>query len=232
MFVPGEKRCGRCGLIKAEAEFNRLRDGRQHWCRECFREYFRARGDVHRQQSMAAQRSRRARLRAFLDDYLERRPCRDCGESDVRVLEFDHVGEKSMDIAALWRLGRSLEELEAEVAQCQVVCVNCHRRRTSQRAGWWRADASQPPPPGQSERVTRNLRFIYRQLATSGCVDCGERDIVVLEFDHIAQTRAAVTKLAWDGYGIEALRREMACCEVRCCNCHRRQTLERRHWAA
>jgi hypothetical protein len=232
MFVADEKRCGRCGEVKPGSAFNRLGDGRQHWCRECFREYFRARGDLHRQQSGDAQRKRRARQRAFLDDYLASHPCRDCGETDVRVLEFDHVGDKAMDIAALWRLGRSLAELEAEVRRCEVVCVNCHRRRTATRARWWRCDPTHPPPPTQPARATRNLRFIYAELARSRCIDCGETDIVVLEFDHVGEKRDAVTKLAWGGYSIETLRQEIARCEVRCCNCHRRMTLERRHWVA
>jgi hypothetical protein len=28
--------------------------------------------------------------------------------------------------------------IEAEIAKCDVRCANCHRRRTCERAGWWR----------------------------------------------------------------------------------------------
>ena len=226
------KQCGRCKQVKPETDFNRLRDGRQHWCRECFREYFRARGDLHRKQSKDALRQRRVRLRDYLDEYLATHPCTDCGLLDVRVLEFDHVGDKTDDIAVLWRLGRSLNELKAEVGRCEVVCVNCHRRRTARRGNWWRLNPERPPPAIQRPRQTRNLRWIYARLQTSACADCGERDIVVLEFDHIAKKRGAVMSLAWSEYSLETVKREVARCEVRCCNCHRRRTLERKHWAA
>lgn len=181
---------------------------------------------------MSALRRRRALLRAFLDDHLRRHPCADCGTDDVGVLEFDHLGPKRGDIAALWRLGGSLDALKDEVAGCEVVCVNCHRHRTAQRAGWWRLDLDRPPPATWGPGRTRNLRWMYGRLAESGCVECGERDVVVLEFDHVGDKRAAVSDLAWNGYSLESLRREVAQCEVRCCNCHRRRTLERRADAA
>lgn len=218
--------------MKPDTEFNRLGDGRQHWCRECFQEYFRARGDLHRQQSMDALRKRRKLLRDYLDGYLRGRPCADCGTRDTRVLEFDHVREKSEDIAVLWRLGRSLEELQREVARCEVVCVNCHRRRTATRGRWLRADPARSADDARSRRL-RNVAWLYRYLATAACVDCGEDDLVVLEFDHVTgEKQEAVTNLAWGGYGIETIKREISRCEVRCCNCHRLKTLERRHWAA
>jgi hypothetical protein len=53
------------------------------------------------------------------------------------VLEFDHVGDKSFAIggAIRERLWRSIEQ---EMAECEVVCANCHRRRTARRGGFAR----------------------------------------------------------------------------------------------
>jgi hypothetical protein len=48
------RRCGRCGHDLPRECFNRLRGGRQWWCRSCFAAYFRARGDLHRRQSLTA----------------------------------------------------------------------------------------------------------------------------------------------------------------------------------
>jgi hypothetical protein len=72
------------------------------------------------------------------------------------------------------------------------------------------------------------LNFIYGILARSACVDCGIQDAIVLEFDHVGLKRRAVTRLAWEGYSIETLRKEVGQCEIRCCNCHTRRTAERR----
>jgi hypothetical protein len=51
---------------------------------------------------------------------------------------------------------------------------------------------------------------------------------VVLEFDHVGPKGATVTQLARDGASLARLRKEIARCEVRCVNCHRRVTAARR----
>ena len=54
----------------------------------------------------------------------------DCGISDPRILEFDHVyGEKEWNISELVRGGASEDELVREMAKCQIRCCNCHRLR-------------------------------------------------------------------------------------------------------
>jgi hypothetical protein len=88
------KRCGRCELVLPIDAFNRMGSGTQHWCRACFRAYFKARGVQHREQSAAARRKRVAVARGFVDTYLSVRPCVDCGEADRAVLDFDHVAGK------------------------------------------------------------------------------------------------------------------------------------------
>jgi len=224
------KQCGRCKQVKPETDFNRLRDGRQHWCRECFREYFCARGDLHRRQSLDAKTKRIARDRAFVRGYLEQHPCVDCGEDDTRVLDFDHLGAKTHDVCEMVLRGLPIEAIRAEIAACEVVCANCHRRRTATRAGWRRLDLAGAIFSSWKQR--RNVEFVYEYLEHHLCVDCGVGDPILLEFDHVGAKRKSVTTLAWDGYSLASIVREIAHCEVRCCNCHRRRTLERRHWAA
>jgi hypothetical protein len=48
------------------------------------------------------------------------------------VLEFDHLRDKAFDIGRhLSR--RSWQSVLGEMAKCEVVCANCHRRRTARR---------------------------------------------------------------------------------------------------
>jgi hypothetical protein len=48
-------------------------------------------------------------------------------------MDFDHVrGEKSYNIAAAYRW-LNWDQLNAEVAKCELVCSNCHRVRSSVR---------------------------------------------------------------------------------------------------
>jgi len=55
-------------------------------------------------------------------------------------------------------------------------------------------------------------------------------DPVVLEFDHTADKKAAVAQLVAGGYSWCAILQEIAKCEVRCANCHRRITAKRGSW--
>jgi hypothetical protein len=218
-----DKRCGRCGRLLPVDAFNRAGEGRQHWCRECFRDYFRARGARHIAQVVAAKRVRREKARAFVSGYLATHPCADCGAVDPDVLEFDHVQSKQADISRLVADAMPTRRIAAEIARCEVVCANCHRRRTAIRGDWARLVEDHERVQALRPVRRRNVRWLHAILRASACVDCGERDPVVLEFDHRGHKRDAVTRLAYSDYSLEVLAREAAACEIRCVNCHRRR---------
>ena len=142
------------------------------------------------------------------------------------VLESDHIGKKTAGLSVLINEGASKSALERELQQCEVVCVNCHRRRTGRRAKWRRATKQwwRTEPPKRYE-TARNFAYAYSHLERSPCCDCGESDICVLDFDHVGLKTGRVTKLAREGVGLARLIEEISNCEVRCANCHRRRTL-------
>lgn len=74
-------------------------------------------------------------------------------------------------------------------------------------------------------RSNRRRMFIY--LSSRPCVDCGESDPVVLEFDHVRGEKAfsVSTGVRKSWKTIEA---EIAKCDIRCANCHRRKTAQER----
>jgi hypothetical protein len=78
----------------------------------------------------------------------------------------------------------------------------------------------------------RNRNYVVEHLRTHSCVDCGEGDPLVLEFDHIeTETKDyAMSDLSRTGRSLEQIKREMAKCEVRCVNCHRRRTARQFGW--
>ena len=78
----------------------------------------------------------------FLMAYFDDHPCIDCGETDPIVLEFDHLGDKKFGIADGIR-NRNWDDVLNEIAKCDVVCANCHRRRTVKRGGFIRAAVAQ-----------------------------------------------------------------------------------------
>lgn len=74
------------------------------------------------------------RNREYIRNYLSHHSCVDCGNSDIRVLEFDHVtGDKFYDIGNMKRSSYSLKTLIAEIEKCEVRCANCHRIITHER---------------------------------------------------------------------------------------------------
>jgi hypothetical protein len=170
------------------------------------------------------------RKQRIVASYLEIRSCVDCGESDPVVLEFDHVrGVKDRSISdAVRKLG--VRRLLEEIAKCEIRCVNCHKRATVQRGRHWRLDLSHPNsrPERRLSRPDRERgqRMLATFLRIHGCVDCGESDPVVLEFDHVRGTKlAAVTSMvSRTTRALGVIRDEIAKCDVRCGNCHRRKT--------
>jgi hypothetical protein len=90
--------------------------------------------------ALARKRRVRAEYRVLMGDYLLAHPCVDCGEDDIRVLEFDHPpgAEKLDDVAALMARQLPWKRILEEMNKCQVCCANCHRRRTAERGNHWR----------------------------------------------------------------------------------------------
>jgi hypothetical protein len=81
-------------------------------------------------------------------------------------------------------------------------------------------------------RGRKSARRLLEYLLAHPCVDCGEQDPVVLEFDHIDPDtkRQAVSFLARSGYPWSTVTAELEKCQVRCANCHRRRTAEQFDW--
>jgi hypothetical protein len=155
MFVSSERdqilrlRCGRCGEHKPAAEFawRRRRLGqRDTYCRPCRAEYKREHYLANRERYIAENARRKRALvekrMRFLIEFFREHPCTDCGESDPIVLEFDHLGDKVFNVSAGLRTHK-WDTVLREIDKCEVVCANCHRRRTARRGGSVRAAVAQ-----------------------------------------------------------------------------------------
>ena len=68
-----------------------------------------------------------------------------------------------------------------------------------------------------------NREFVVQFLLKNPCIDCGEKDIVVLDFDHMKGKKASISTMIRKLYCLESLKKEIEKCEVRCANCHRRR---------
>jgi hypothetical protein len=126
-----------------EFAWRRRRKGqRDNMCRPCRSAYGREHYLANRQHYIEAE-GRRKRERAktrtrLLLEFFRSHPCADCGETDPLVLEFDHLKDKSFNIGHQFA-SRSWQAILDEIEKCEVVCANCHRRRTARRQGSTRA---------------------------------------------------------------------------------------------
>ena len=152
--------CTKCGAEKSTEQFpvktgsqtQGHRKYRSHVCRTCTnaqnaawfalhpdvrkkaaRNYWNpsdSRYAARRARHVAQANARRSLNYAFMDS--ERvRGCVDCGEKDLRVLQFDHVRGKTANLSVMSL--SSTRTFLAELDRCEVVCANCHARRTYRR---------------------------------------------------------------------------------------------------
>lgn len=83
----------------------------------------------------------------------------------------------------------------------------------------------------KQERILENVLYVREHLVAHPCTDCGERDPVVLEFDHVRGAKNGnVSTMARTPVSLRKLKAEIDKCEVRCANCHRRKSAERGGW--
>lgn len=145
----GTRKCYRCGELKPVEEFawrRKAKGQRDSFCRGCRSAYGHEHYEANRQRYIdqaAESKSKLALERTrYLIKYFKYRPCADCGEADPVVLEFDHLRDKAFDVGrSLSR--RSWQSILEEIRKCEVVCANCHRRRTSLRRGTLRVVLTQ-----------------------------------------------------------------------------------------
>lgn len=319
----GVQTCTQCGETK-EAEafgFKNAAIGKRHRkCNVCVAEYGRAHYERNRVAYIAragrANRERRRLLQRRIWEYLAEHPCVDCGETDPLVLEFDHIDPAHKRTEMYYLVHRTYRwaTIQAEIERCEVRCVNCHRRRTAVQFAWAKhlsPDGTNPRPKrarldrperrqptrrlasavagpmhrlclwcqtakgveefhfrdkargvrqsicgecfttyrrehyqlNREHYIRRNARVLRERgrkwmarlreyLRTNGCVECGEQDVVVLDLDHVepASKRNAVSFIARSGYPWSTVMAEIAKCEVRCGNCHRRRTAAQFGW--
>jgi hypothetical protein len=146
-------------------EFNRRRaavDGLQSRCRDCSRAWYLENRDEHKKNVRLRNQRVRDDYRQRLGAYLLTHPCVDCGETDLRVLDFDHddPSQKLDEVVRLAGFGIAWKRVEAEIAKCSVRCANCHRRRTAEMFGYWREGAEGRRLGAMRERASARLPHV------------------------------------------------------------------------
>jgi hypothetical protein len=132
MVSSDAKCCGRCGRRRSSDEFHRADDGLQPWCKSCKREYAAAHYQAHKARRRAQNKRRHEEFLRWYVGLKSGRPCAACGNVfHPAAMQWDHLPgrPKTADVAVLARRGNRKRVLD-EIANCELVCANCHAVRS------------------------------------------------------------------------------------------------------
>lgn len=140
------KICTKCSVpqdLENFAFLNVKTNRRKYVCKECDkkvrRAYYLANTEKVKKKCRAQNTLSRNTNGQYVWDYLKVHPCK-CGETDPVALDFDHRNreEKFMEVSQMIHIGYNLEKIKEEILKCDVLCANCHRKRTAIQMGWYK----------------------------------------------------------------------------------------------
>lgn len=117
---------------------------------------------------------------------------------------------------------RKKNKLDSTCKKCRAEVVRCKYNSTLDQSRQKKIKAN-------DIRHIRNRKYILNYLKTHPCIDCGETDFIVLEFDHRENKKYNISNLVGRA-GIKLIQEEINKCDVRCANCHRRKTAKQFNW--
>src|SRR5579863_5688540 len=114
----------------------------------------------------------------------------------------------------------------------QTRCRECHR---IWNRSWHAANAETIRPRLARNREASRSRarnHVLAWLQDHPCVDCGENDPVVRQFDHRdgEQKKLELSHAVGRGWSVTRIQQEIDKCDVRCANCHLRRTAKQFGW--
>jgi hypothetical protein len=110
-------------------------DTRKAYMKEYSRKHYEENIERYKSRAAASNKKLRIRNRDFIKEIKESNPCTDCGEFyPYYVMHYDHIYDKNGSVSDLSRASSSLDRIQKEIDNCELVCANCHAERTFSRA--------------------------------------------------------------------------------------------------
>ena len=146
------KVCSKCDQPKSSDEYfykSRSKNQLHAQCKMCYKihcktymaDHYSKYGDSYRERAKIRRAKIRKELQLHLIAYISDKSCVICAESDIRVLEFDHIDPeyKSFGIAKGITNGLKWEAILEEIEKCQILCANCHKKKTARQRNWFKS---------------------------------------------------------------------------------------------
>jgi len=112
------------------------------------------------------------------------------------------------------------------------ICRVCSKARSKQYYEENRGHHIKVVGERSKKSIKENQQKIFDYYYYNPCVDCGETNPIVLEFDHRdnVDKYKEVSKMIQNGNSWIKIKREIDKCDVRCANCHRIRTAKQFGW--
>jgi hypothetical protein len=136
-----------------------------------------------------------------------------------------------MKQCSICKVDKALEEFSLKLGKHTNRCKPCNNEYFKK---WYTNNKDK-----QIARVKNNekknkilaYKFLFEYFKNNPCIDCGETNPIVLEFDHVKGIKNEnISSLLANGHTIKRLKKEIELCEVRCANCHRIKTAYQFNW--
>ena len=136
------KKCNQCNQTKYLEEFSwkcKSKRRRITRCRECVNNYNRQHYKSNKNYYKAKTNQSYNKLTTLLYSIKFSNSCNKCGENTPSCLEFNHINreDKKYQISSMCRMGKSEEQFIKEVEKCEILCCNCHRKKTAKQFDWF-----------------------------------------------------------------------------------------------
>ncbi len=112
----------------------------------------------------------------------------------------------------------------------QFVCKECNKKNLKAHYTNNKAVYIAKAIDHNKETRKETRQYVWDYLKSHPCVDCGENDPIILEFDHTRDKRKEISTMIHNSCSLETIKSEIEKCEVRCANCHRRKTAKDFGW--
>ena len=110
-------------------------------------------------------------------------------------------------------------------------CKSCHKEYKDEHYATNKKDYIVRVGQYKKRKKIEIYKALEEYVKKFPCVDCGERDYIVLQFDHVRGTKTAgISEMISSGWPWEKILKELEKCQVRCANCHVRRTAVQFGW--
>ena len=125
------KKCCMCKKELSEDCFksnSKRKDGLQSQCIDCQKEYRREHYLKNKQKYIGKAKANKKEIVLWWREYKKQFCCCKCGESHPACLDFHHANDDKINNVSTLIRSASREIVMEEIAKCDVLCSNCHRK--------------------------------------------------------------------------------------------------------